>query len=350
MALDVVEIDGSFGEGGGQILRTSASLAVALGKGVRVFNIRANRPQRGLRAQHVTALQAVAQLCAGQLTGAQVGSERIELLPGPVTPGVYHFDIGTAGSANLVLQTLLPPLLLAQGDSQITVTGGTHNPLAPSFEYLRDVFGPLMTAMGAQSFLSMTRAGFYPAGGGEVMLQLQGLSGPEPLIGLNLMERGDLKFIEGLSAATESLPSHIAERQAAQAMARLRQRGLRGAMEQTAWPTFSPGTVVFLRAVFGRSVAGFFALGQIGKPAERVADDAVDALLAYLDAPGALDPHAADQVLAIAALCPEPSRYTTTAVTQHLLTNAHVVRQLTGRSVTVEGDLGQTGCVAVAQT
>jgi RNA 3'-terminal phosphate cyclase (ATP) len=146
---------------------------------------------------------------------------------------------------------------------------------------------------------------------------------------------------------SESLPEHIGERQASQVMGRLRQLGLRGSIEQARWPTLSGGTAVFLRAVFSRSVAGFSALGERGKPAETVADEAIDALNAYLHADGAIDPHAADQMLTLLALPLEPSRYTTTRITQHLLTNAEIVRQLTGRNVTIEGALDKPGRVYV---
>jgi RNA 3'-terminal phosphate cyclase (ATP) len=328
-------------------LRTAGSLAVALGKRLVVENIRANRPRPGLRAQHKIALEALAAICAGQLSGAELDSTRIELIPGPVRAGEYHFDVGTAGSTSLVLQTVIPPLLLAEDVSRVSVRGGTHNPMAPPFEYLRDVFGPLVSATGAQLFFMMERAGFYPAGGGEVTVDVQGLGGSEPLIGLHLAERGELRYIEGLSAISEDLPAHIVERQAQQVIGRLRQRQLRGSVEQARWPTHSPGTAVFLRAVFGRTVAGFSALGQRGKPAEAVADEAIDALLAFLDGSGALDEHAADQVLTVLALTGEPSRFTTQRVSSHLLTNAEIVRQLTGRQVQVEGALGESGSVFV---
>jgi RNA 3'-terminal phosphate cyclase (ATP) len=173
----VVDIDGSIGEGGGQILRTAAALAVALGKPVRVRKVRAGRSRPGLRPQHVTALRAAAAICGGELRGADENSTEIELSPGEILPGEYTFDIGTAGSASLVLQTLLPPLLLAQGDSRVTVVGGTHNPFAPPFEFLRDVIGPLLSSIGATLFFEMERAGFYPAGGGHIVMNVRGLPG-----------------------------------------------------------------------------------------------------------------------------------------------------------------------------
>jgi len=344
----LVDIDGSFGEGGGQILRTSASLAAALGLGLRMTHIRANRPKPGLRRQHLTALEAVAAITGGELVGGQIGSDRIELSAGEPTPGEYRFEIDTAGSANLVAQTVLPVLLMAPGDSTVTITGGTHNPMAPCYEYLSRVFIPLMSAVGVDAMTTMARAGFYPAGGGELTLTIRGLGGREPLIGLNLTQRGQPKQIDGLSAVAESLPDHISERQATQVIGRLRRHSLAGSIEQTRWETQSPGTVVFLRAVFTRTVAGFFALGERGTPAEAVADQAMDALEEYLDGDGAVDPRAADQLLPVLALSMESSRYTTTKVTPHLLTNAEVVRHVVGRDVCVEGDIGRPGSVTIA--
>ncbi len=348
MGAPPVTIDGSFGEGGGQILRTSAALAAALGIELRVEHIRANRPKPGLARQHLAALRAVAEVIGVEVRGGALGSTAIDLPAGRVRPGAYRFEIGTAGSANLLIQTVLPVLLVADGDSRVVVTGGTHNPMAPCYEYLAYVMGPLTAAMGVEAMLTLTRAGFYPAGGGELALDLRGLGGREPLIGLRMTDRGALRSVDALSAVSTSLPDHIAERQARQLSGRLHKRGVTWGLEEARWETASPGTVVFLRAVFTRAVAGFFALGARGKPAETVADEAVDALEAPLDAGGAVDGHAADQLLVVAALALEPTTYTTTVVTGHLLTNAEIVRQLTGREVTVEGELGKPGRVNVA--
>jgi len=353
MAGRTVTIDGAFGEGGGQILRTSVGLAAALWGGgdgpevLRIENIRANRPKPGLGAQHLVAVRAAAAVVGGKLAGARIGSRSLEFRPGGARSGTYRFEIGTAGSAMLVLQTILPALVVAEGNSDVTVTGGTHNPFAPCYEYFSGVFGVL--AAGANVSLSATleRAGFYPAGGGQVRCQVRGLGSPEHVAGLKLLSRGTVKHIEGVSGVSESLPVRIAVRQAAQAIARLRKVGIRCSIEQAHWPTPSPGTVLFLRAVFSRSVAGFFALGTKGKPAERVADEAVDELLEFLDVNGAIDPHAADQLITLLALSPEASELATTKITQHLLTNAEVIRQIAGREVTVTGKLGTPGHVTI---
>jgi len=337
----MILIDGSQGEGGGQIVRTAVGLAAALGKAVRITAIRAGRPKPGLRAQHLAAVRAAATVCGGTLQGDRSGSTELTFQPGPVRPGRYAFDVGTAGSTVLVLQTVLPALMLAEGDSELTVRGGTHNPMAPCFEYLGDVFAVLASAMNLQAYFEMRRAGFYPAGGGEVTMHLRGVGGAEGVAPLRLASRGALRGIEGLSAVSASLSAHIAERQARAAERPLRRLGCPTTVTQAAWQSDSPGTAVFLRAVFARSVAGFSALGERGKPAERVAKEAVEALEAFLASPGAVDAHAADQLVALAALSDEPSRFIAQSVTHHLGTNLQVVRAMTGREARADEATGE---------
>ncbi len=346
MSEATIVIDGSQGEGGGQILRTSVGLAAALAMPVRVENVRAGRQRPGLRPQHLAAVRAAAAVCDATLTGAAIGSTEITFAPGQRRAGQYRFDIGTAGSGPLVLQTILPALAIAEGTSDVTVTGGTHNPLAPCFEYLRDVYGALAATVNVQAYFEMRRAGFYPGGGGEIRLQVQGVEAAENLVPLRLTERGTLRHIDGLSAASYSLAAHIIERQSNHAVERFSAIGRKTSIRQSVWETFSPGTVVFLRAVFARSVAGFGALGARSKPAERVADEAVDALQAFLETPASVDHHAAEQLLTLAALAPGDSRYVTDRATDHLHTNAAVVSRLTGRAVRIE-PIGQGEAASV---
>jgi RNA 3'-terminal phosphate cyclase (ATP) len=340
-------IDGSVGEGGGQILRTSLALAGALGTAVRIINIRAGRPKPGLRAQHLTAVEAAAAVCDGTVRGDSLGSTELTFTPRRPQSGRFRFDIGTAGSTVLVAQTILPILAVASGRSSVELTGGTHNPLAPCFEYLRDVFGVLASAANVQAYFELAQAGFYPAGGGRMDLAVQGLGSREMISPVQFVSRGELKSIDGLSAASACLPAHIIERQTHQVLAMLAAAGRRATIEETVFPNAGPGTVVFLRAVFSKTVAGFFGLGAPGKPAETVATEATEALLAFLDGGGATDPFAADQLLTLAALAPGTSRIATQKITDHLLTNAEAIRRLTGREVTVEGALDESGMVTV---
>jgi len=347
MPVMTTHIDGSQGEGGGQILRTSVGLAAALGTPVHLTGIRAGRQRPGLRPQHLAAVRAAAAVCGAETVGAEIGSMELTFTPGAPRAGKYRFDIGTAGSTTLVLHTVLPALMVADGESDVTVTGGTHNPLAPSFEHFRDVFLPLATVANLHACAALERAGFYPSGGGEVRFQVLGITSPDHAEPLRFTERGELKRIEGLSAASYCLPPHIIERQANQMDKRLRKAGHRPTLEKATWETFSPGTTVFLRAVFCRTVAGWFALGARGKPAERVADEAVDDLLAFLDTPGVVDAHTADQLLVLTALSSRESRYVAERVTDHLQTNANVLTQLTRRPVDILPGEGESATVVV---
>ena len=299
------------------------------------------------QAEGPQVLRAAAAVCSAQITGAELGSQELTFIPGLPQAGQFRFDIGTAGSGTLVLQTVIPALLMADGDSDVTVTGGTHNPLAPCFEYLRDVYAVLAGAANAQIYLEMGRAGFYPSGGGEVRMQIRGLGDTEGLGPLRLADRGQLMHIDGVSAASYSLAAHIIDRQTQQALGRLSKADHHGTVEQAVWETFSPGTVVFLRAVFAKTVAGFFSLGSRAKTAEQVADESVEGLLAFIDSPGAVGAHAADQLLTIAALCPDESRYLAERPTDHLRTNAQVIRELTGREIDIAPAEGGAAMVTV---
>ena len=343
----MITIDGSQGEGGGQILRTSIGLAAALGKSVEVSGIRAGRQRPGLRPQHLAAVRAAAAVCNAEVTGAELGSMKITFRAGPVRSGKFRFDIGTAGSGTLVLQTIIPALMVSEGRSEVTVIGGTHNPLAPCFEYFRDVFGVLGSAANLQMYVEMARAGFYPGGGGEISMQIRGVGSAKNVAPIRLTHRGELRYVEGLSAASYSLAAHIIERQTSQTLGRLAAAEHRATVEQAVWETVSPGTVVFLRSVFSRTVAGNFVLGARSKPAERVADEAVDQMLAFLDSPGVVDAHAGDQLVTLAGLCPAESHFITERLTDHLQTNAAVIRRLTGRRISIEPKRSGSASVTV---
>jgi RNA 3'-terminal phosphate cyclase (ATP) len=262
-----------------------------------------------------------------------------------VRPGDSFFDIGTAGAISLVLQTLLLPLALAPNTSSVTIRGGTHVPWSPCFHYLDWQWRPLLARIGIPFDLTMTMAGFYPQGGGEVRAQIPGDARPRPL---ELTGRGPLRSIRGFSAVG-NLPREIAERQRRQALRRLH-RILPDTEPQVVveeLPAASRGTVLLLLAEYALGQACCFALGARGKRAERVADEAVDALAAFLRSDGAVDPWLADQLLLPLAMADGPSELRTSEVTEHLLTNTEVIRLFLPVEIGVDGPLGGPANVQV---
>lgn len=338
-----IHIDGTMGEGGGQVLRSALTLSLLTGKPVRFRRIRARRKRPGLGFQHRMAVHAAARISGAQVEGDRVGSQELEFAPGAVTPGSYHFDIGTAGSTSLVLQTVLLPLALAPGSSRLTITGGTHVPASPCFHYLDWHWRVMLARIGIPFELYMTMAGFYPPGGGELRATIPGSARVESV---DLRERGKLLIIDGLSAVA-NLPDEIAERQRNQALRRLDELDCPLHMDVGSLPAQSPGTVIVLLARFEHGQACFFALGERGKRAEWVADEAADDLLAFLATEGAVDRWMADQLLLPLALGRKPSVFSTSQVTLHLLTHAEVIRAFLPVSICIEGAEGEPGTVQV---
>ncbi len=342
-----VRLDGAAGEGGGQILRSALALSVVTGRPLEIARIRARRSKPGLRPQHLACVRAAAAISRAAVDGARVGSEELRFHPGPARPGTYGFAIETAGATALVLQTVLLPLALADrgpssgpggpasaAPSTVDVEGGTHVPLAPTADYVARVFLPALERMSGASRLSLARAGFLPRGGGRLVLEVR--PGAR-LVPLDLARRGPLVAIEGLSIAGLLAPS-IAERQARQAERRLRKAladaGVRVPLEVAASvpPAAGPGTAILLVARFASGARhGASALGAPGKPAERVADEAAQALLESIGDPGdeggaSVDDHLADQLLLPCALASGTSRFAVARRTSHFDTNADVVR------------------------
>ncbi len=332
----MLSLDGSFGEGGGQILRTALSLAALTGTPVRIERLRAGRPKPGLRPQHLTAVQALAQVAQAEVTGAYLGSQELTFSPRVSKGGRYLFDVaaktGSAGSVTLIAQALLPPLLKAGAPSNIILKGGTHVPWSPPAHYLSHVFLPALAQMGAKVQMSLEHWGWYPKGGGEVRLHIRPA---RTLSGIEWRFPAASSAFRGVSASAK-LPEHVAWRQAARLEARL---GPAVPVEIIRVDGREPGSLVI---VWGPK-AGFSALGARGKPAEQVADEAANAFLAFQESGAALDRHLADQVLIYLALAGGPSTFTTETVTSHLLTNAWVVEQFLGPTFEVRGDLGQQG-------
>jgi len=341
MEKDPVRINGSYGEGGGQILRTSLALSAILKKPLVVHHIRAGRKPPGLRPQHLKGVEALAQITGGRTEGVKMGSETIEFIPGETVTGHHRFDVGSAGAVTLVLQALLLPLCLAREGSRLTLVGGTHVPWSPPYHYLSEVLLPSLKHMGVSMRTNIERWGWYPRGGGIVHVEVDPCFELKPIC---LPERGRLKKVSGLSAIS-NLPDHVAQRQRDHALKRLEEE-LRITAEIrviSGVPANGPGSFLSLVLQSEGAIAGFSSLGEKGKPAEKVANEVVDSLKDYLGSEGALDSHLADQITPFMALARGRSSFTTTRITEHLLTNLWVVSHFLDVRIIRSGEKGQGG-------
>ncbi len=339
-----IELDGAAGEGGGQILRTSLALSLLTQQPFHLRHVRAKRSKPGLQPQHRMSVQAAAAIGQAQVRGASLGSTDLVFEPGPVTPGKYEFAIGTAGATGLVLHTLYLPLALgASAPSQLTLMGGTHVTTSPCFHFLDVTWRPYLELLGLRVGLQMRRPGFYPRGGGVVEVTIQ----PCPrLKGLQLRERGPVQAAMGISAVA-GLPPEIARRQARRASTRLQHQGLAVNLREESWDD-GPGTVLAVVLKTSPVPTLFFGLGARGKPAERVADEAVEQVVAYLAAaPAAVDSHSADQLVLPLALAEGPSSFSVAEVTSHLVTNVDVICRFVERDIGIEGREGEPGAVHI---
>ncbi len=340
-ANDIVQLDGSHGEGGGQILRTALSLAVALGRPFRISRIRAGRAKPGLRPQHLVAVRAAAAISGATVEGDHIGSQDLLFAPGhKPRAGEFTFDVGateaggSAGAVSLVFQALFLPLSLAEGACRLTLVGGTHVPWSPPFHYLAHVYLPAVAALGYEADLALERWGWYPKGGGVVRAEVRprARNAAQPV---DWTRRGRIVRVWGISAAS-NLPEHIVQRQKAQAVETLRKAGLRAAIEEVEGPAAGFGTVVFLVAQYERGIGGFTAYGALRKPAERVAEEAARDLVRFHQTRAAVDAHLADQLLLPAVMAGEDVAFTTPEATEHLRANAWVIEQFLGPRVAIE--------------
>jgi RNA 3'-terminal phosphate cyclase (ATP) len=329
----LVTLDGSSGEGGGQILRTALTLSLLTGRPFRIVKIRANRDKPGLRPQHLKAVEAAAMLGNAEVVGGSAGSRDLTFRPGSLEPRDLRVDIGTAGATSLVLQTLhLPLALRSTGPVRLTLTGGTYNESAPSFPFLEATWRAHMAALGMSVALAMPRAGFYPEGGGTLEAWIE----PATLRPMVLEKRGELVRIRGM-AETIKLPG-VGRRMADRAIERLATKGYTAKIEACQIPGIGPGASITLVAEFANTPhAAFVELGKRGKPAELVADEAVDQLLDHLEAgEAAVDLHSADQILLPLTFAEGRSIFTVTEVTEHLRTNVESIGAFLDRPIRIE--------------
>jgi len=319
----MIHIDGSEGEGGGQIVRTAVGLALVAGRAVTVHNIRANRRKPGLARQHCTAIDAAAAIGGARVTGNGIGSRKLVFEPGLIRPGRYTFRIGSAGSATLVLQTILPALILAPLPTTISIEGGTHNPLAPSFEFIERAFLPLVERMGPRVSVRLERYGFYPKGDGRVTAEIRPVRALSPL---ELPARGRLLHVV-IRALVARLPRHIAEREIGAAVPVLAEWPTTSAVVEIS-DSASPGTAVVVEVASEHVTEVFTAIGERGVRAEAVAQSAANEARNYLLSGAPVAPHLADQLVLPLAL--GGGSFVTTALTPHTTTNISVVRQVQG--------------------
>jgi RNA 3'-terminal phosphate cyclase (ATP) len=342
-----LQIDGNYGEGGGQILRTTLSLSCIMKKPVEIINIRKGRRIPGLQPQHLTSVFACKKISSAQVEGGQLQSVSLEFSPGEIKGGDFTFDVAekkrSAGSTSLILQTLFLPLCHCQDRSTVRVLGGTHVPWSPPFNYLKEVFAPMVKKAGCQIELEIMKWGWYPKGGGEVRCTIQPTA---KFSALDLTDKGRLLRLSGISAVS-NLPDSIAERQGSQAVKVLKSKGFSPEIELLQAPSIGQGTFLFLKAEFENSVAGFGALGERGKRAEKVAQEACDEFLQFMQSEAAVDPHLADQLIPYLALADGKSTFAVSKITKHLLTNIWVVKQFLPIEISVEGQEGAGGKVMV---
>lgn len=316
----VLAIDGSRGEGGGQILRTALSLSMCLGQPFRIVNIRTARSQPGLRPQHLAAVRAAARVASARTDGAAIGSRTLTFVPGDIRSGEYAFDVGTAGSTALVLQTVMAPLLTAAGSSHLALAGGTHNPLAPPFEFLERAFIPLINRCGATLSVRLVRPGYFPVGDGLLDVRIEPTGRLTPLF---LNQRG---AVHGLRcrATVANLPEHIARRELAVLQERL-SLDLSQVEVHVETQARGRGNVVTAEVRCEQITEVFAEFGERGVRAETVAARLANRVERYLAAEAPVGEHLADQLLVPMALAGEGA-YVTVRPSRHTLTNIEVIQ------------------------
>ncbi|NLI73184.1 MAG: RNA 3'-phosphate cyclase [Euryarchaeota archaeon] len=327
----MLKIDGAFGEGGGQILRSSVALSALTGKDIEIVNIRSKRTRSGLAAQHLTAVRGVAELCSASLKGDELGSTSLKFSPREVLGGEYEFNVGTAGSVTLVLQACMLAALHADGPVTMTIKGGTNVRMSPPVDHYQNVLLPLLEKMHVDVDLEILHRGFYPQGGGSVTATFMP---PRAVMPLKILERGHPRGITATSFV-QNLPEHIAQR-----MEHAVRKSLLGE-SITANRQFSSGSSsgagIYLSAKFDNTILGADALGERGIPAERVGEDAAERIKDELEGDGTLDVHTADQLLPYMALATGPSSFKVRELSSHLTTQIWLLPQFLPVEIELDG-------------
>lgn len=337
----MLTIDGSFGEGGGQIIRTSLALSLVTGKSFQVERVRANREKPGLRQQHLTAVKAAAEIGSAKVEGAAVGATAFTFTPGVVTPGDYTFSVGTAGSATLVLQTVLPPLMIASAPSMLRFEGGTHNVHAPPYNFLERTFLPLVNRMGPRVLIELGRYGFYPPGGGRFDVFIEPAAKSQRL---DLLKRGRIRARRA-RALVVNLPASMAERELGVIKEKMgfRDEELYAEISDNA---VSRGTAVMIEIESESLTEMFTRIGERGVRAEVIAERAADEAVRYLGSDAPVDEHLADQLLIPLALCRGGS-FATSNFSLHTQTNIEVIKKFLDVAITARESTSGTWVIDV---
>jgi len=342
--MNKIVIDGSWGEGGGQILRTSLTLSLLTKKTLQIHNIRSKRSSPGLKQQHLTALRAAAEISNAQVEGDFPGSQEVLFIPGEIKPGKYNFKITTAGSTTLVMQTIFMPLSAASRASQVSITGGTHVPWSPPYHYLEWQWIPWMARIGYPGTVELHQCGYYPAGGGRLSCVVLPAESIEPL---QVTERSKLIQIRGISAAS-NLPRDIPNRQRLRFVSKLGPSYPLNDIRSAVLSGQGKGTFLTVLLEFEKTTACFTSLGEKGKRAEIVADELIKKVEEYLNTPGCVDAYLPDQLLIPLSFANGYSSIQTPKITLHLITNAEIIQQFLPVRFTIEGGIGKPGKVVIS--
>ncbi len=317
----MIEIDGSEGEGGGQMLRTAIALSALTGKAVRIHDIRANRPKPGLAAQHLCAVKGVAMICDALVEGAEMGSTHITFTPGKVQSGRYRMDVGTAGSISLVLQACLLASAKCADEMKLEIIGGTNVRWSPPIDFYQRQLFPQMANLGFQAQIGDMQRGFYPEGGGRVGVSFQA---PKDVTPVAIDNRGKLQGVEGV-CFSQNLPEHVCQRVMMAASEEL--RGIEVKLTSSRTSGLSTGAGIFLLARYENTTLAADSLGERGVPAEQVGSFAARSLRQEMDGAGTLDVHTADQLLPYMALSAGISKFRVREITSHLRTQMDLVQK-----------------------
>ncbi|WP_332819765.1 RNA 3'-terminal phosphate cyclase [Sphingopyxis sp.] len=323
----MIIIDGSEGEGGGQVLRYACALSLMTGEAFTIGNIRGGREKPGLMRQHVTAIEAACVIGGAECTGLAVGSNSISFRPGRVTPGDYHFAVGTAGSTALVLQTVLVPLMLADAPSRLVIEGGTHAMAAPPFEFIERTLLPVINRMGPTISARLVRHGFFPRGGGWIEVDIV----PAALRPVECAERGALRRV-GATAILAGIPFDVGDRELKTAAKTLPDWPPESFVTRQLPADQGPGNALLLEAVFDNVTEIMSAFGKIGVPAERLAKTAARRMAGYLACEAFAGPYLQDQLILPFAIA-GGGHFSTVKLSQHTLTAAALVERFLGTGV-----------------